>query len=85
MIMASQCIGCQKDSTKAVLTHNNGLCEQCWSSVSVAQELELWELYSSREPLWCHARHPETGRPCWKETKQKDKECHKAECVNHMV
>ena len=38
-----------------------------------------------REAQWCQVKHPHAGRPCWLQTKAKEKECHKPECVNHKV
>ena len=82
MLWVQKCKWCRKDATKNALLQYNGLCEHCWPGVSVAQELELWTVYA-REPQWCQARHPRSGRPCWLQTKANQKECHKAECVKH--
>ena len=49
MLAVQKCKGCRKITSKGELGQFNGLCQQCWGSVSVAQELELRELYSSRQ------------------------------------
>ena len=73
MLWAQKCKFCRKDATKHDLQQHNGLCEHCWQCVSVTQELELWSVYA-REPQWCKATNPRTGRPCWKMTKKDAKE-----------
>ena len=80
-----KCKWCLNDTTKSALALGHGVCMRCWKSVSVEQEPELWTMYSSSEPQWCHAKHPRTGRPCWKETKKDQTECDKTDCINHTV
>ena len=82
MLQVQKCKGCGKDASLNELKQYNGLCEHCWPCVSVSQELELWSLYA-REPQWCKARHPVTGRPCWKASKKDAAECHQVDCVKH--
>ena len=85
MQAAHKCKGCRKDTSKGELTQFNGLCQRCWGSVSVEQELEHWQLYALRQPQWCQARNPRSGRPCWLETKAKVAECYKEDCVKLKV